>query len=366
MTETDKKRITKDFLKKLLRTEFKHYYTTPSLNDILYLHYKGFERIENLEEFTGLKVLYLEGNGLDKIEGLDQLKELKTLYLQENLIKKMEGFDQLKDLKILNLTDNMIRTIEGLGNNKDLQTLLLKRNKIGTNGLDDVRGVLEAEAINVLDIQDNCIEDENVISEVFEKMPNLAVLYTQNNPFCKKIPSYRKTMISRLPGLKYLDDRPVFPEDRRFAEAWARGGLDAEREEREKWKKEKDEEHWKNHEAFRNMIEQYKQERAAQANNEEQKADEANPSDDNRSESSAEGQARTRRTNENSLATSKLSTYNSEMTTPQNTDQSGADSDSYAGSRRDDSQPQSEAESDSELEAKRPKVEFVNQLDELE
>ena len=42
MTETDKKRITKDFLKKLLRTEFKHYYTTPSLNDILYLHYKGW------------------------------------------------------------------------------------------------------------------------------------------------------------------------------------------------------------------------------------------------------------------------------------------------------------------------------------
>jgi dynein assembly factor 1 len=46
------------------------YYTTPSLNDCLYLHYKGFDRIENLEEFTGLKVIYLEGNGLGKIEGL--------------------------------------------------------------------------------------------------------------------------------------------------------------------------------------------------------------------------------------------------------------------------------------------------------
>ena len=46
-------------------------------------------------------------------------------------------------------------------------------------------------------------------------------------------------------------------------------------------------------------------------------------------------------------------------------DQSGAESESLSNSRR-DSQPHSEAESDSELEAKRPKVEFVNQLDELE
>lgn len=67
--ENNEKRLTKEFLKKLLRKEFKLYYSTPYLNDVLYLHYKGFDRIENLEEFTGLKVLYLEGNGLDKIEG---------------------------------------------------------------------------------------------------------------------------------------------------------------------------------------------------------------------------------------------------------------------------------------------------------
>ena len=35
------KRITKEFLKKLLRSDFKMYYSTPSLNDQLYLHYKG-------------------------------------------------------------------------------------------------------------------------------------------------------------------------------------------------------------------------------------------------------------------------------------------------------------------------------------
>jgi dynein assembly factor 1 len=53
-----------------------------------------------------------------------------------------------------------------------------------------------------------------------------------------------------MPNLKYLDDRPVFDEDRRFAEAFIRGGFEEERKERDNYKKEKDEEHWKNHEAF--------------------------------------------------------------------------------------------------------------------
>lgn len=57
-------------------------------------------------------------------------------------------------------------------------------------------------------------------------------------------------MISKIPTLKYLDDRPVFDEDRRYALAFEKGGFDEERREREVHKKEKDDAHWKNHEAF--------------------------------------------------------------------------------------------------------------------
>jgi dynein assembly factor 1 len=68
-------------------------------------------------------------------------------------------------------------------------------------------------------------------------------------------------LIAKIPTLKYLDDRPVFDDDRRYAEAFARGGLEEERRERDVLKKEKDDAHWKNHEAFREMIKKAREEK---------------------------------------------------------------------------------------------------------
>jgi len=251
--EEPQNRITKEFLKKLLRSDIKQYYCTPELNDILYLHYKGFEAIENLEQFTELKVLYIEGNAISKIENLGYCSKLKCLYLQENLVKKIENLENLEELVSLNLSDNLIEVIEGLGNNKQLENLQLKRNRIGIHGLSDISHLRELKSVSALDLSNNNIDCENYedFIQIIESMDSLAVLYLQNNPICKKIPNYRKTLISKLKNLKYLDDRPVFPEDRRFAEAFCKGGLEEEKNERQKYKDEEEEKHRRQHEAFR-------------------------------------------------------------------------------------------------------------------
>jgi len=67
-------------------------------------------------------------------------------------------------------------------------------------------------------------------------MKDLRVLYTQGNPFRKKVKHYKKKLTVAMPGIAYLDDRPVFHYDRRYAEAFMRGGYPAEREERKKYK----------------------------------------------------------------------------------------------------------------------------------
>jgi len=129
--------------------------------------------------------------------------------------------------------------------------LLVKRNHIGHNGLDDLRALTELPNLGVLDIANNDIDDPAVLEEVFMKMPKLAVLYLTGNDVCKKIQNYRKKIIASIPTLKYLDDRPVFEEDRRFAEAFMRGGIEEERAERRRWNQEKEDRWRRNHEAFR-------------------------------------------------------------------------------------------------------------------
>ena len=198
------------------------------------------------------------------MKGLEENTELLSLFIQENVIEDMsEGLENMQKLRTLNLNDNCIKTISGLKNCTSLDTVYFKRNRIGVGhgAVEDLKGLLECPSINSLDVSDNQIDDPAVIDEVFCKMPNLLVLYAQNNPFVKKVNAYRKTLIAKLPKLRYLDDRPVFEEDRRRAEAYARGGIEEERKEMKAIKKEKEDKHWANHEAFKLMIQKAREEK---------------------------------------------------------------------------------------------------------
>ena len=74
-------RMTKEWLRK--RCKELDLYTTPSLNEKLYLNFQGFSEIENLEEYTGLKSIFLEGNCLDSLKVLQKCKDLKCLFSAE-------------------------------------------------------------------------------------------------------------------------------------------------------------------------------------------------------------------------------------------------------------------------------------------
>ncbi|XP_062546415.1 dynein axonemal assembly factor 1 homolog [Armigeres subalbatus] len=212
-------------------------YITPHLNDILYLNYSGYNAIESLEEYVGLKCLWLECNAISEIKGLEYQTELKCLYLQNNLISKIENLDTCKQLDTLNLSHNHINRIENCGYDilPVLNTLNVSHNYLRTaEHLDNLR---YCHFVSVLDISHNRIEDLAIV-KILGDMKELRVLTLTGNPVVNEIPSYRKTLILECKNLTYLDTRPVTDRDRACAEAWKRGGYEEERKELLRWKKE--------------------------------------------------------------------------------------------------------------------------------
>merc|ERR1719199_1721380 len=258
-------------------------YRSPALNDKLYLHFKGWKKIEEcLGEYSGVRALWLEGNGLRTLDNLGNLKELRCLYVQQNCLESLEGVEENGELDSINASNNCIKTVSGVAHLKRLNTLQLAHNRLATP--EDVAHLAECRTIGVLDISNNKLEDP-VVLDILAKMENLHVLQMQGNPVTRKIKHYRNTVIARCQKLTYLDDRPVFEDERRTVTAWARGGAghkrgpgeeevtavqlcqaladgsfdknkahEAEKEERKAIREEKEARDRRNREAFREML----------------------------------------------------------------------------------------------------------------
>ncbi|XP_076061388.1 uncharacterized protein LOC143037157 [Oratosquilla oratoria] len=229
-------RITAKLLKEHCRAH--GLYLLPRLNDVLYLHFKGFTIIENLEEYTGLKCLWLDNNAIRVIEGLSHLQHLRCLYLQNNLLDSLEGLQHLRGLVTLNVANNRIVKLEYLAHLSDLTTLDASHNRLAT--VDDVAELRRCPKLSCVDIAHNQLQDPDVVQagrriSVLSKMENLHVLRLTGNAAVRQIRWYRSCVITACQNLRYLDERPVFPVDRAAAEAWYTGGVEAEKAVRREW-----------------------------------------------------------------------------------------------------------------------------------
>jgi hypothetical protein len=229
--------ITEDFCKKLCY--YNGGYDSAKLNVNLYLHFQGFRKIQNLENFTNLQVLYLENNSISKIEGLDKLVNLTCLYLQNNYIKEIENLENNKKLSILNLSNNKIIQIPNISYLEHLENLYISKNYL--NNIQNLEGLLSLKSLSLLDIQNNpfsYISSDDLIS-FLNKLQKLKVLYLKGD-ITRSISNYRRNLIVKIKNLTYLDDRPIKKEDRIGAIAFFEGGFKAEKEARIKYREEND------------------------------------------------------------------------------------------------------------------------------
>ena len=99
-----------------------------------------------------------------------------------------------------------------------LKTLDISHNLIFD--INDCAQLGQLPALTNLDLRENQIENHNEIITFFSKMTKLNCLYLAGNPSIRLISHYRRQMILNMPSLYYLDDKPIFEDDRLCAEAF--------------------------------------------------------------------------------------------------------------------------------------------------
>ena len=205
-------------------------YATPYLNDTLYLHFKGYRRIENLDEYTGLKSLWLHSNGFTKLENVNKMHELRCLFLQRNCLTKIENLEGLNSLVQLDLSENQISCVEGLSHLPNLTNLCLSNNAL--NDAASISHLKECKELSAVDLSKNQLAGEDII-DCLAGIARVKSLNLAGNPAVSNVANFRKKVIVACTGLRYLD-RPVFDDERIAAEAFSKGGIGAERQMKER------------------------------------------------------------------------------------------------------------------------------------
>ena len=229
-------------------------YTTPELNEKIYLHFRGFKKIENLDAYTGCKAIWLESNGFSKIENLSHMIELRCLYFSKNLLTNIDGLEGLKNLVILDVSYNRLTSLQNLSCCPNLQTVNASHNSIAL--VTSIENLKECPSLNTLDLTNNLLENDETFADFFSTVPNLLSLSLNGNNLTK-MPNFRKKMILKLPKLGYLD-RPIDEQEKFFAAAFGRGGKEEESKARVEWREMKEKERVKEREEYKKWQQEQK------------------------------------------------------------------------------------------------------------
>lgn len=141
-------------------------------------------------------------------------------FLQQNGLTSLAPptLRALQQLETLNLGGNALRSLEGLEGCAALRTLVAADNQLEDGmALAALRTCTQLES---LDLQGNRLEDGASLLELLASLPHLKCLYLKGNPLVSSLLSYRKSVVAALPGLTYLDERPIDELERKCAEAW--------------------------------------------------------------------------------------------------------------------------------------------------
>ena len=141
-------------------------------------------------------------------------------FLQQNLLTHLAPGSLATQplLDTLNVSGNQLTGLDGLAGCNQLRTLVATDNQLA--GAASLAPLAQCTALESLDLQSNQLEGGEEVLAVLASLPHLKCLYLKGNPLVSAMRSYRKATIAALPGLTYLDDRPVFEVERLCAEAW--------------------------------------------------------------------------------------------------------------------------------------------------